>query len=234
MNMKPLLAEAVGTFFLVAIGISSALFSAALPGVGIGLLGVSLAFGLTVTVMAYTLGPISGCHLNPAVSLGLVIGGRLPKSDFIGYVIAQVIGGALGAGAVYMIAKGGPDLANMISSGFASNGFAEHSPGGYSMQSVMIAEVLATMMFIFVILGATHENAPKGFAPIAIGLALAIGHFAMIHVSNASLNPARSTATAIYAGGWAVSQLWVFWVAPLLGGALGGVLYKYVACQNCK
>jgi aquaporin Z len=231
--MNKYIAELVGTFFLVFIGVSSAAFTAAVPGIGIGLLGVSLAFGLTLTAMAYVLGPISGCHLNPAVSVGLCVAGRLPRHDLIQYVIAQIIGGALGAAAVYEIAKGGGVLDAFIAGGFASNGFAEHSPGNFDMHSVMLAEGLATLMFVFVILGVTHDNTPKGFAPIGIGLALVIAHLATIHVSNASINPARSLATAVFAKGWALDQLWVFWVAPIVGGILGGLLFKKIGCENC-
>jgi len=220
--MNKLIAETVGTFFLVFIGVSSALFA----GANIGLLGISLAFGLTLMAMAYVLGPISGCHLNPAVTIGLTVAGRFPKNEVVGHIIAQVIGGILGATAVYCIAKGGSGLDAMIASGFASNGFGEHSPSGYSQHAVVVAEVLASFMFVFVILGATSSKVPSGFAPICIGLTLTVLHLAVINISNASINPARSLATAVFAKGWALDQLWLFWVAPILGGALGGFVYK--------
>lgn len=223
-----LVAEALGTFFLVAVGLSAALFS----GAGIGTLGISLAFGLALMAMAYVVGPVSGCHLNPAVTIGAAIAGHFPKSDVIGYVIAQVVGGVVGAGAVYLIAKEGGDLTAMLAGGFASNGFAEHSPGAYSMHGVMMAEALATMLLVFVVLGTGGDIVPRGFAPIAIGVTLTLAHFMTIHISNASINPARSTATAVIEGGWALNQLWVFWVSPIVGGIVGGFLFKHCGCTR--
>jgi aquaporin Z len=224
---KRLLAECVGTFWLVLGGCGSAVLSAAFPNVGIGLLGVSLAFGLTVLTMAFAIGHISGCHLNPAVSLGLVVGGRFPSKELPAYVAAQVIGGALGAGVLYVIASGqaGFDVA----AGFASNGYGEHSPGAYSLVSCLTLEVVLTAVFLFVILGATSAKAPAGFAPIAIGLCLTLIHLIGIPVTNLSVNPARSTGPAVFVGGWALAQLWLFWVAPLIGGALGALLYRAVS-----
>lgn len=228
--MNKLLAEALGTFFLVFIGVGTALFAASVAGVGVGLLGVALAFGLTVTAMAYVVGPISGCHLNPAVTVGLAVSGRFERKDVIGYVIAQVIGGALGAGALYLIAKGGTGLDAMVNSGFAANGFGEHSPAGFDRTAVIIAEILATAMFVFVIIGVTTDGrVPAGFAPLAIGLTLTLALMVTLMVSNGSINPARSTASAIIAKGWALEQLWVFWVAPIVGGVLGGVLHSRIS-----
>ena len=224
--MNRLAAEAMGTFWLVFGGCGSAVLAAAFPQVGIGLLGVSFAFGLTVLTMAYAIGHISGCHLNPAVSVGLVVGKRFPASDLPGYIGAQVVGAVLGAGTLYLIASGKPgfDLG-----GFASNGFAEHSPGGYSMLAAMIAEVVLTFMFLMIILGATDSRAPQGFAPIAIGLGLTLIHLIGIPVTNLSVNPARSTGPALFVGGWAIAQLWLFWVAPIIGAALAGVAYPLIA-----
>ncbi|MBX9902012.1 MAG: aquaporin Z [Burkholderiaceae bacterium] len=227
--MKQLGAEVIGTFWLVLGGCGSAVLAAAFPGVGIGLHGVSLAFGLTVLTMAFAIGHISGCHLNPAVSIGLWAGGRFPANKLLPYIIAQVIGGVLAGGVLYLIASGKAGFS--LSAGFASNGFAEHSPGGYSMQAALVTEVVMTAMFLFVIMGATDERAPKGFAPIAIGLALTLIHLISIPVTNTSVNPARSTGVALYAGGWAVEQLWLFWVAPIIGGMLGAVTYKAVASE---
>jgi len=223
-------AEAIGTFWLVFGGCGSAVLAAAFPNVGIGLLGVSLAFGLTVLTMAYAIGHISGCHLNPAVSLGLAIGGRFSFKDLPAYVIAQVIGAIVAAGVLYLIASGqaGFDLAG----GFASNGYGEHSPGGYPLMSALISEVVLTFMFLFVILGATDKRAPAGFAPIAIGLCLTLIHLVGIPVDNLSVNPARSTGPAIFVGGWALAQLWAFWVAPLVGAALAGVVYPLIAGRD--
>lgn len=220
-------AEFFGTFWLVLGGCGSALFSAGLPGVGIGYLGVALAFGLTVLTMAFAIGHISGCHLNPAVSLGLWVGGRFPARDLAPYIIAQVLGGLLAGGVLYLIATGklGFDLK---SSGFACNGFGDHSPEGYSMQAALIAEVVLTAMFVLVIMGATDVRAPKGFAPIAIGLCLTLIHLICIPITNTSVNPARSTGVAVYMGGWAISQLWLFWVAPLAGGVLGALVYRVI------
>lgn len=227
--MKQLGAEVIGTFWLVLGGCGSAVLAAAFPGVGIGLHGVSMAFGLTVLTMAFAIGHISGCHLNPAVSIGLWAGGRFPANKLLPYIIAQVIGGVLAGGVLYLIASGKAGFS--LSAGFASNGFAEHSPGGYSMQAALVTEIVMTAMFLFVIMGATDERAPKGFAPIAIGLALTLIHLISIPVTNTSVNPARSTGVALYVGGWAVEQLWLFWVAPIIGGILGAVTYKAVASE---
>jgi aquaporin Z len=221
---KRALAEFFGTFWLVFGGCGSAVLAAAFPGLGIGFLGVALAFGLTVLTMAFAIGHISGCHLNPAVSVGLVTGKRFPASDLAPYVVAQVVGAVAASGVLYVIASGkaGFDL----SGGFASNGYAAHSPGGYSLLACFVAEVVLTMFFLFVIMGSTHGNAPKGFAPIAIGLCLTLIHLVGIPVTNTSVNPARSTGPALFVGGWALQQLWLFWVAPLIGGALGGWIYQ--------
>jgi aquaporin Z len=222
-----LAAEFVGTFWLVLGGCGSAVLAAAFPNVGIGLLGVSLAFGLTVLTMAFGIGHISGCHLNPAVTIGLVVGGRFKSSEAIPYIIAQVIGAVVAAALLYLIASGkaGFDLAG----GLASNGYAEHSPGGYSLVSGFVTEVVMTFMFLMIILGSTDERAPAGFAPIAIGLALTLIHLISIPVTNTSVNPARSTGPALIVGSWALDQLWLFWVAPLIGAALGGVSYRAIA-----
>jgi aquaporin Z len=217
-------AEFIGTFWLVFGGCGSAVLAAAFPNLGIGFLGVALAFGLTVLTMAYAIGHISGCHLNPAVSVGLAVGGRFPASELVAYIIAQVLGGIAAATVLYVIASGkaGFDLA----AGFASNGYAEHSPGGYSLAACLTAEVVLTLMFLIIIMGATDRRAPQGFAPIAIGLGLTLIHLIGIPVTNLSVNPARSTGPAIFVGGWALAQLWLFWVAPLIGGALGGFVYS--------
>jgi aquaporin Z len=222
-----LAAEFVGTFWLVLGGCGSAVLAAAFPNVGIGLWGVSLAFGLTVLTMAFGIGHISGCHLNPAVTIGLVVGGRFKSSEAIPYIIAQVIGAVVAAALLYLIASGkaGFDLAG----GLASNGYAEHSPGGYSLLSGFVTEVVMTFMFLMIILGSTDERAPAGFAPIAIGLALTLIHLISIPVTNTSVNPARSTGPALIVGSWALDQLWLFWVAPLIGAALGGVGYRAIA-----
>ncbi|MCL1120689.1 Bacterial nodulin-like intrinsic protein [Shewanella putrefaciens] len=226
MNMsQKMAAEFLGTLWLVLGGCGSAVLAAAFPEVGIGLLGVALAFGLTVLTMAFAIGHISGCHLNPAVSFGLWAGGRFPASELLPYIIAQVAGGIVGAGVLYAIASGQEGFS--LAAGFASNGFGEHSPGGYSMMSVLICEIVMTLFFLLVILGATDERAPKGFAPIAIGLCLTLIHLISIPVSNTSVNPARSTGPALFVGDWAVSQLWIFWVAPILGAILAGVIYRY-------
>ena len=219
-------AELVGTFWLVLGGCGIAVLAAAFPQVGIGLLGVSLAFGLTVLTMAYAIGHISGCHLNPAVSIGLWSAGRFPAKELLPYIIAQVIGGVLAATVLYIIASGkeGFDLAG----GFASNGYGEHSPGGYGMIAALVCEVVMTMMFLVIILGATDKRAPAGMAPIAIGLGLTLIHLISIPVTNTSVNPARSTAVAVYAGDWALGQLWLFWVAPIVGGVLGAIVYKFI------
>jgi aquaporin Z len=220
-------AEFLGTFWLVFGGCGAAVLDAAFPNLGIGFLGVAFAFGLTVMTMAFAIGHISGCHLNPAVSVGLVVGKRFPASDLLAYVVAQVAGGIAGAGVLYVIASGkaGFDLAG----GFASNGYAEHSPGGYSMVACLVAEVVLTFMFLMIIQGATDRRAPQGFAPIAIGLGLTLIHLIGIPVTNLSVNPARSTGPAVFVGGWALEQLWLFWVAPIVGAAIAGVAYPMLA-----
>ncbi|EIJ67343.1 aquaporin Z [Pasteurella bettyae] len=223
--MKKLFAEIFGTFWLVFGGCGSAVLAAAFPELGIGFAGVALAFGLTVLTMAYAVGHISGGHFNPAVTLGLVAGGRFQAKDALGYIIAQVVGGILGAAALYAIASGKAGF-DAVASGFASNGFGEHSPNGYSFAAVVIAEIVLTAFFLIIIHGATDKKAPAGFAPIAIGLALTLIHLISIPVSNTSVNPARSTAVAIFQGGWALEQLWIFWVAPIIGGILGGLIYR--------
>jgi aquaporin Z len=220
-------AEFIGTFWLVFGGCGSAVLAAAFPDVGIGLLGVSLAFGLTVLTMAYAIGHISGCHLNPAVSVGLVVGGRFSAAELPAYIIAQVAGGIAGAGVLYLIASGKADFS--LAGGLASNGYAEHSPGGYNMTSALVAEVVLTFMFLLIILGATDRRAPAGFAPIAIGLGLTLIHLIGIPVTNLSVNPARSTGPAVFVQGWALAQLWLFWVAPIVGAALAGVVYNLLA-----
>lgn len=223
--MNKYLAEAFGTFWLVLGGCGSAVLAAGFPDVGIGLLGVALAFGLTVLTMAFAIGHISGCHLNPAVTVGLWAGGRFETKDVAPYIIAQVLGGLIAGGILYVIATGQAGF-DVVGSGFAANGYGEHSPGQYSMLAALVSEVVMTMMFLIVIMGATDKRAPQGFAPIAIGLCLTLIHLISIPVTNTSVNPARSTAVAIYVGDWAVSQLWLFWVAPILGGVLGAVIYK--------
>ena len=219
-------AEFMGTFWLVFGGCGSAVLAAAFPNLGIGFLGVALAFGLTVLTMAYAIGHVSGCHLNPAVSVGLVVGKRFPASDLLAYVIAQVAGAIAGAGVLYVIASG---KAGFSLGGFASNGYADHSPGGYSLAACLVAEVVLTFMFLMIILGATDRRAPLGFAPIAIGLGLTLIHLIGIPVTNLSVNPARSTGPALFVGGWAVQQLWLFWVAPIAGAAIAGFIYPAVA-----
>jgi aquaporin Z len=226
MDSKKLLAEFFGTFWLVLGGCGSAIIAGAFPDFGIGILGISLAFGLTVVTMAYAIGHISGCHLNPAVTIGLWIGGRIKANDIIPYIVSQVLGGIAGAGVLYLIASGNPNFD--VSTGFAANGYAEHSMGGYSLLSGFTTEVVMTFFFLFVILGATDERAPKGYAGLAIGLALTLIHLISIPVTQTSVNPARSTAPAIFVGGWALSQLWMFWVAPILGATLGGIIYRFV------
>jgi len=221
-------AEFFGTFWLVFGGCGSAVLAAAFPkeglgNLGIGFVGVALAFGLTVLTMAYAIGHISGCHLNPAVSVGVVVGKRFPASDLLPYIVAQVVGAIAGAGVLYLIASGKAGFS--LSGGFASNGYGEHSPGGYGLVSCLVAEIVLTFMFLLIILGATDKRAPAGFAPIAIGLGLTLIHLVGIPVTNLSVNPARSTGPAIFVGGWALAQLWLFWVAPLVGGALAGVFY---------
>ena len=227
--MNKYAAELIGTFWLVLGGCGSAVLAAAFPGVGIGLTGVSLAFGLTVVTMAYAIGPVSGCHLNPAVSVGLFIGGRFSGKDVIPYIVSQVVGAALGAGVLYLIASGKPDF---VTGGFASNGFAEHSPGGYSMTAAVVCEVVMTAIFLFVIMGATGRNAPDGFAPLAIGLCLTLIHLISIPVTNTSVNPARSTGVALFAEPWALQQLWLFWVAPIVGAVIGALAYKVVGQED--
>ena len=223
-------AEFLGTFWLVLGGCGSAVLAAAFPQVGIGLHGVSLAFGLTVLTMAYTIGPISGCHLNPAVSVGLWAGGRFPAAQLAPYIAAQVLGGVAAGGVLYLIASGAPgfDVAN----GFASNGYGAHSPGGYSLQSALVTEVVMTAFFLLVILGSTDKRAPAGFAPIAIGLALTLIHLISIPVTNTSVNPARSTGPAIFAGGAALSELWLFWVAPIIGAGIGATVYNAICSAD--
>lgn len=223
-------AEFFGTFWLVLGGCGSAVLAAAFPEVGIGLLGVSLAFGLTVLTMAFAIGHISGCHLNPAVSIGLWAGGRFPAKDLVPYIIAQVLGGIVAGGVLYLIASGKPGFE--LSAGFASNGYGAHSPGGYSMMAALTTEVVMTMMFLVVILGATDKRAPQGFAPIAIGLCLTLIHLISIPVTNTSVNPARSTGVALYVGDWATAQLWLFWVAPIVGGILGAVVYRLIGKED--
>ncbi|MGI9341493.1 MAG: aquaporin Z [Gammaproteobacteria bacterium] len=224
--MNKYFAEFIGTFWLVLGGCGSAVIAAAFPDVGIGLLGVSLAFGLTVLTMAFAIGHISGCHLNPAVSVGLWAGGRFPAGQLMPYIAAQVIGAIVAGGVLFLIASGQAGFD--VSAGFASNGYGEHSPGGYSMMSALITEIVMTMMFLIIILGATDERAPAGFAPIAIGLGLPLIHLISIPVTNTSVNPARSTGVAVFVGDWAVGQLWLFWVAPIIGGALGALVYRFI------
>jgi len=224
--MKKLVAEFVGTLWLVLGGCGSAVLAAAYPQLGIGFVGVAIAFGLTVVTMAYAIGHISGCHLNPAVSVGLWIGGRFERKNLLPYVAAQVLGGIAGAGILYLIASG---KTGFSIGGFAANGYGEHSPGGYSMLSALISEVVMTFMFLIIILGATHPKVPKGFAGLAIGLGLTLIHLVSIPVTNTSVNPARSTSQAIFVGGWALDQLWLFWVAPIAGAILAGLIYKYMS-----
>ena len=228
--MKRYGAEFFGTFWLVLGGCGSAVLAAAFPQLGIGFMGVSLAFGLTVLTMAFAIGHISGCHLNPAVSIGLWAGGRFPGKDLLPYIVSQVLGGIAAAGVLYLIASGkaGFDLAG----GFASNGFGEHSPGGYSMVAALVTEVVMTMMFLLVILGSTDKRAPQGLAPIAIGLCLTLIHLISIPVTNTSVNPARSTGVALFVGDWAVSQLWLFWLAPIAGAVLGALVYRLIGSEE--
>jgi len=229
---KRCIAEAIGTFWLVFGGCGAAVLAAGIPSVGIGYLGVSLAFGLTVLTMAYAIGHISGCHLNPAVSLGLLVGGRFKGADLLPYIASQVVGGILGASVLFIIASGQPNFS--VAAGFAANGYGQQSPQGYSLASALIAEVVLTAMFLFIIMGATDRRAPAGFAPIAIGLGLTLIHLIGIPVTNLSVNPARSTGPALFAGGVALSQLWLFWVAPLFGAAIAGAVYKTVFENNAS
>lgn len=224
--MKPLGAEFFGTFWLVLGGCGSAVLAAAFPNVGIGLLGVSLAFGLTVVTMAYAIGHISGCHLNPAVSIGLWAGGRFEGSKLLPYIVAQVLGGVLAGGVLYVIASGHAGFD--VSAGFASNGYGLHSPGGYSLTAAATSEVVMTAMFLVIIMGATDRRAPQGFAPLAIGLTLTLIHLISIPVTNTSVNPARSTAVAVFVGDWALAQLWLFWVAPIVGAVVGAAIYRFI------
>ena len=227
---KKIGAEFIGTFWLVLGGCGSAVLAAAFPDVGIGLLGVSLAFGLTVLTMAFAIGHISGCHLNPAVSLGLWSGGRFSAAELGPYILAQVVGGIAGAAVLYLIATGQAGFD--VTAGFASNGYAEHSPGGYSMTAAIVTEVVMTFMFLIIILGATDKRAPQGFAPLAIGLGLTLIHLISIPVTNTSVNPARSTGVAIFQGDWAVSQLWLFWLAPIVGAVLAGGIYRWFEAEE--
>jgi aquaporin Z len=229
-TMKKYSAEFIGTFWLVLGGCGSAVLAAAFPDVGIGLLGVSLAFGLTVLTMAFAIGHISGCHLNPAVSFGLWAGGRFPAKELLPYIVAQVLGGIVAGGVLYLIASGKAGFE--LSAGFASNGYGAHSPGGYGMMAALITEVVMTMMFLLVILGATDKRAPQGLAPIAIGLCLTLIHLISIPVTNTSVNPARSTAVAVFVGDWAISQLWLFWVAPIIGAILGAIIYRFIGSEE--
>ncbi|MGA7291167.1 MAG: aquaporin Z [Terriglobales bacterium] len=227
---KRCFAEFFGTFWLVFGGCGSAVLAAAFPNLGIGFAGVALAFGLTLLTMAFTIGPISGCHINPAVSVGLVVGKRFPVSELLPYVVAQVLGAILGSSVLYVIASGKEGFS--LAGGFASNGYGAHSPGGYSLLACFVAEVVLTFFFLLVILGSTDERAPKGFAPIAIGLCLTLIHLISIPVTNTSVNPARSTGPAIFVGGWAVGQLWLFWVAPIVGAALAGFIYSLLFAEG--
>ncbi|MGO8930768.1 MAG: aquaporin Z [Limisphaerales bacterium] len=228
--MKRYGAEFVGTFWLVLGGCGSAVLAVAFPNVGIGLLGVALAFGLTVLTMAFAIGHISGCHLNPAISVGLWAGGRFPASQVGPYIVAQVLGGIVAAGVLYLIATGKAGFA--VSAGFAANGYGAHSPGGYSLTAALITEVVMTMMFLIIIMGATDKRAPQGFYPLAIGLGLTLIHLISIPVTNTPVNPARSTGVALFVGDWAVAQLWLFWVAPIVGGVLGAVVYRLIASEK--
>jgi aquaporin Z len=227
MNSKKYAAEAIGTFWLTFAGCGSAVIAAGFPQMGIGFVGVALTFGLSVVTMAYAIGHISGCHLNPAVTVGLAAGGRFPSGQILPYIVAQVIGAIAAAALLYVIASGAPGFD--VSKGFAANGYDAHSPGQYNMMVCFITEVVMTMMFLFIIMGATHGKAPAGFAPLAIGLTLVMIHLVSIPVTKTSVNPARSTGPALFVGGWALAQLWLFWVAPLIGGALGGVIYRWLS-----
>ena len=228
-DLRKYLAESIGTFWLTFAGCGSAVLAATFPEVGIGFLGVSLAFGLTVITMAYAIGHVSGCHLNPAVTIGLCAGGRFPANQILPYIIAQVAGGIIAAALLYVIASGSPEFS--LAGGFASNGYAEHSPGGYNMVAAFAMELVMTAALLFVIMGATHGKAPAGFAPLAIGLALTLIHLVSIPVTNTSVNPARSTGPALFVGGWALAQLWLFWVAPIIGGIVGAVAYRWISSE---
>ncbi|MCZ4694235.1 aquaporin Z [Ancylomarina euxinus] len=227
--MKKLIAEFIGTLWLVLGGCGSAVLAAAYPELGIGFVGVAIAFGLTVLTMVYAIGHISGCHLNPAVSIGLWVGGRFDKKELLSYIAAQVLGGIAGAGILYLIASG---KSGFEMGGFAANGYAEHSPGGYSMFAALVCEIVMTFMFLMIILGATHSKAPKGFAGLAIGLGLTLIHLISIPITNTSVNPARSTSQAFFVGDWAMGQLWLFWLAPIIGAILAGVIYKYMSPES--
>jgi aquaporin Z len=229
--MNKYIAEMFGTFWLVLGGCGSAVLAAGFPDVGVGLLGVALAFGLTVLTMAFAIGHISGCHLNPAVTVGLWVGGRFSAKDVIPYIVFQVIGGVIAAAILYVIASGQTGF-DVAASGFAANGFGDHSPGGYSLTAALVSEVVMTAMFLLVIMGATDNRAPQGFAPIAIGLCLTLIHLISIPVTNTSVNPARSTAVALFVGDWAISQLWLFWLAPIVGGALGALIYRSLLAEQ--
>jgi aquaporin Z len=228
--MKKYSAEFIGTFWLVLGGCGSAVLAAAFPNLGIGFVGVALAFGLTVLTMAFAIGHISGCHLNPAVSIGLWVGGRFPGNQLIPYIIAQVLGGIAAGAVLFVIASGRAGFD--VSAGFASNGYDTHSPGGYSLLSALVCEVVMTMAFLLIILGATDKRAPQGFAPIAIGLGLTLIHLISIPVTNTSVNPARSTGVALYVGGWAIAQLWLFWVAPIAGAIIGAAVYRFIGSSK--
>ena len=228
--MRKYVAESFGTFWLVLGGCGSAVLAASFPDVGIGLLGVSLAFGLTLLTMAFAIGHISGCHLNPAVSIGLWAGGRFPAKQLLPYIIAQVIGGIFAGGVLLLIASGRAGFS--VADGFAANGYGAHSPGGYSLTAALITEIVMTMMFLIVILGATDKRAPKGLAPVAIGLCLTLIHLISIPITNTAVNPARSTGVAVFVGGWAVAQLWVFWVAPIIGALIGAIVYRYISSEK--
>ncbi|MEO1855808.1 MAG: aquaporin Z [Rubritalea sp.] len=228
--MNKYIAESFGTFWLVLGGCGSAILAAGIPDVGIGYLGVALAFGLTVLTMAFAIGHISGCHLNPAVSIGLALSGRFNKQDMVPYILAQLVGSIVAGGVLYLIASGNESFS--LAGGFASNGYGEHSPNGYNMTAALICEIVMTMMFLIIILGATDERAPARLAPIAIGLGLTLIHLISIPVTNTSVNPARSTGVAIFVGGWAIKQLWLFWVAPIIGAVLGALVYRAIAGQK--
>jgi aquaporin Z len=228
--MKKYGAEFIGTFWLVLGGCGSAVLAATFPDVGIGFLGVALAFGLTVLTMAFAIGHISGAHLNPAVSVGLWVSGRFPAKDLLPYIVAQVLGGIVAGGVLYIVASGAPGFD--VAQGFASNGYGEHSPGGYGLWAALLTEIVMTMIFLFVILGSTSRLAPQSFAPIAIGLCLTLIHLISIPVTNTSVNPARSTGVAVFVGGWAIAQLWLFWVAPIIGGALGALIYRFIGSER--